>query len=62
MLQARTEQGGEADMISTAAHYLIEVLTAVSYMLKAEDIVVWSMLTITVAAAGVLVAYFWRKR
>lgn len=61
-LQARSEQGGEADMISTAAHYLIEVLTAVSYMLKAEEIVAWSMLTIAVAAAGVVVAYFWRRR
>lgn len=61
-VQARTEQGGEADMISTAGNYLIEVLTAISYMLKAEEIVAWGVLTIAVAAVGVMAAYFWKRR
>ncbi|KAL3137014.1 hypothetical protein ABBQ32_006605 [Trebouxia sp. C0010 RCD-2024] len=60
--EARAEQGGEADMISTAGNYLIELLTAISYVLKAEEIVSWGMLTIAVAAAGVLAAYLWRRK
>ena len=61
-LQARAEQGGEADMISTAGKYLLELLTAISYVLKAEEIVSWGVLTIAVAAVGVMAAYLWRRR
>ena len=61
-LQARREQCDEADMISTAGKYLIEVLAAVSYILRAEEIVAWGVLTIAIAAAGVVAAYFWRRK
>ena len=49
-------------MILTAGKYLIEVLAAISYMLKAEEVVAWGVLTIAIAAAGVVAAYLWRRK
>ena len=61
-LQARIGSSDEADMISTAGKYLLEVLTTVEYVLVGEQIVLWGMLTVAVAGAGLLAAYFWKRR
>ena len=52
----------DADMISTAGNYLINTLTAASYMLKCEEVIGWSIITIAVSVAVVVVGYYYRRR
>ncbi len=52
----------DTDMISTAGKYLIDTLTAASYMQKIESVVGWSILTVAASVAVVVVGYYWRRR
>ena len=52
----------DADMISTAGNYLINTLTAAKYMLKCEEVIGWSIITIAVSVAVVVVSYYYRRK
>lgn len=52
----------DADMISTAGHYLINTLTTTAYVLKCAEVIGWSVITIAVSVAVVIVGHYWRRK